>query len=510
MTSALADGRTALDRGDWEAARDAYTLALAEAETPEALEGIALAAWWLDDAETLFDSHERAYRLYVDRGDRLGAARIATALAWDYEAFRGELAVANGWVRRAHGQLEGLEPTPELGWLALREGELALRAGAGEPRRHAAEAAALGRKLGLLDLEMSALALDGLARVSEGDIEEGMRLLDEAAAAATGGEVTDLVVVSVTCCRLIAACERVGDYERAVQWCDRVSDLARRLHADGLLALCRTQYASVLVGCGSWDEAERTLLEATGVLQARRPPMAVAGIARLGELRRRQGRSEEAAALFEQAGRHPLSLLGRAELALGAGDPAAAAELARSYLRAVPAQNRLDRAAGLELLVRIDPAGERARAALAELDDLARHVATRPLQAAAAFCRALVAADAEQMEEAIDLFETAAQPFEAARARVELARLTGEERHRHAAQDALDRLGVARSPRGLLTARELDVLRLVAEGLSDPEIATRLVLSEHTVHRHVANIRTKLGQPSRAAAAAYAARNGLL
>ena len=58
--------------------------------------------------------------------------------------------------------------------------------------------------------------------------------------------------------------------------------------------------------------------------------------------------------------------------------------------------------------------------------------------------------------------------------------------------------------------RELEVLRLVAKGLNNGEIAERLVLSPHTVHRHMANVRTKLRLPSRAAAVAYAARVGLL
>src|SRR5439155_18433540 len=137
--------------------------------------------------------------------------------------------------------------------------------------------------------------------------------------------------------------------------------------------------------------------------------------------------------------------------------------------------------------VRIDPSSERARAALLDLEELARHVATPPLRAAAAFTAALVAEDPERMEEAVDLFERAGQPFEMARARLELARLTGKERHQRAAQEALLRLGVRRDQPGVLTRRELEVLRLVAEGLSDPEIAARLVLSEHTVHRHVAN-----------------------
>jgi DNA-binding NarL/FixJ family response regulator len=62
----------------------------------------------------------------------------------------------------------------------------------------------------------------------------------------------------------------------------------------------------------------------------------------------------------------------------------------------------------------------------------------------------------------------------------------------------------------VLSPRELEVLTLVAQGLSNPDIAQRLTLSEHTVHRHLSNILRKLGLPSRVAAAAWGARNGLL
>jgi ATP/maltotriose-dependent transcriptional regulator MalT len=510
MSTALDDGRAALERGDWSGARTVFETALEQEESAQALEGLGLAAWWLDDAPTTFDARERAYRLYSAAGDRRSAARVATAIAWDYEAFRGEPAVANGWLRRAHRRLEGLEACPELGWLILREGELALRTDTGEARRLATAGAAVGRELGSLDLEMTALALEGLALVSEGEVEAGMALLDEATAAAVSGELTDINAIGWTCCRLIAACERVGDYDRASQWCDRMLEFTRRWHIRSLFAVCRAQYASVLLERGSWADAERALLEATGTLAEARPAQASGAIARLGELRRRQGRTEEAALLFARAEGHPRSILGQAELALAAGDRPAAEELARSFLRRLPADDRLARAAGHELLVRIDPSSDGVRASLAELEALAEHPGTPPLRAAAAFSQALVEADAARMQEAIDLFERSGQPFESAQARLELARLTGEPRHERAARAALARLGVGASERGVLTRRELDVLRLVADGLSDPEIAARLVLSEHTVHRHVANIRGKLGQSSRAAAAAYAARAGLL
>ncbi|HSS72610.1 MAG TPA: LuxR C-terminal-related transcriptional regulator [Gaiellaceae bacterium] len=510
MATALEAGTSALKQGEWTAAREAFEGALAEAETPEALEGLGLAAWWLDDVGVVFEARQRAYQLYSERDDRLGAARIATSLAWDYEAFRGESAVAGGWVQRAHSLLEGFPLAAEHGWLALRDAEIALRRDTGEARRLAAEGAAIGRELGSLDIEMTGLALDGLALVSAGEIEQGMRQLDEATTAAVGGELTDLYVIGLNCCRLIAACERVGDYERATQWCARMIEFAQRWHMRPFFAVCRTQYASVLMRRGNWSEAESALLEASATLAEARPAMALAGVVRLAELRRRQGRTEEASALFAQAEGHPLALLGRAELALDTGDRDGAEELARSFLRRVPAEDRLERAAGLELLVRVDPSSERARAAMNELRRLARHIPTPPLRAGAAFAEALAAGDPEGMEEAIDLFERAGQPFEAARARAELARLTRDERHERAAREALERLGVRRGSSGVLTRRELEVLRLVADGLSDPEIAARLVLSEHTVHRHVANIRAKLRQPSRAAAAAYATRNGLL
>ena len=94
----VAAGRAALARGDWEAAQLAFEQSLLTGENPEALEGLGLAAWWLDRADVVFDARERAYRLYRERDDRLGAARMAVWLAWDTGAFRGEQAIASGWL----------------------------------------------------------------------------------------------------------------------------------------------------------------------------------------------------------------------------------------------------------------------------------------------------------------------------------------------------------------------------------------------------------------------------
>ena len=88
------------------------------------LEGLGTAAWWLDLADLVFDSRERAYRLYLARGERAAAARVAVWLAWDSWAFRGENAVANGWLQRARRLLEDHPPCPERAWLEVREGSL--------------------------------------------------------------------------------------------------------------------------------------------------------------------------------------------------------------------------------------------------------------------------------------------------------------------------------------------------------------------------------------------------
>ncbi|HEY6060540.1 MAG TPA: hypothetical protein VIV10_08145, partial [Gemmatimonadales bacterium] len=116
----------ALQRGAWDEARDRFQESLAAGETPQALEQLGLAAWWLDDAALTFDARERAYRLYRDQGDPRGAARVATWLVWDHLAFRGDTAVASGWLERARRLLEGHEQTAEYGWLLLRDGEVAL------------------------------------------------------------------------------------------------------------------------------------------------------------------------------------------------------------------------------------------------------------------------------------------------------------------------------------------------------------------------------------------------
>jgi DNA-binding NarL/FixJ family response regulator len=289
------------------------------------------------------------------------------------------------------------------------------------------------------------------------------------------------------------------------------------------------------------------------------------GQVRLAELRRRQGRLDEAAELFARAEPHPQASLGRAEIALDRGDPRTAADLSERYLRRIPEHNRVERAPGLELLIRARLAlgqGKEAAAALAQLAAIASEVGTSPLLASARHAAGIAAAadgDLESarraFEDAVDRFQQSGAPFETARSRIGLAQtltqLGRAEEARSEAERALEPLlgmkaeieivrvreilaglqtaatgradgasggagtgelaaGALKRAPSLLTRREREVLHLVALGLTNQTIAARLFVSEHTVHRHVANILTKLDAPSRAAAVARAGREDLL
>ena len=163
---ALTAGWDALAATDWERARACFEAAMEREPSAEALEGLSFAAWWLDDAETMFETRERAYRLYRRDGDLLSAGRLATLFGIDYFSFRGEAAIGNGWFRRAHRLLEELPRRPSRAGFAIWEGQIRLLAD-NDPataRRLGHEAAELGRALGDLDIEMTAWASRGSPR----------------------------------------------------------------------------------------------------------------------------------------------------------------------------------------------------------------------------------------------------------------------------------------------------------------------------------------------------------
>lgn len=208
--SLLTRGRNALAAGAWDEARRSLEAAAAAGDDPEALEGLGLAAWWLDLATLVFDAREQAFRLYRDRGETRAAARVAVWLGWDYGAFRGEAVVARGWFALARQLLANETDSPEFAWLSIREAVAALFE-EGDPdgaRRHAGEAASAARAAGSRDFELLAIAVDGLARVSAGEVTDGMRQLDGVSAAIIAGDMSDRVAIGLAGCYLIAACDR--------------------------------------------------------------------------------------------------------------------------------------------------------------------------------------------------------------------------------------------------------------------------------------------------------------
>lgn len=541
----VAQGHAALEQAAWDDAQRLFAEAVACGGRGDALDGLAWAAWWRGDADGMLDARRRAYRAYREEGSLRDAARVATWLGTDLVDFRGELAVAQGWFRRARSLLDGMTPCPELGWLWVHEAEKHLLYGGdiAQARSLAEQAHELGRELGDVDLEMMGLAMTGLAAVLTGDFIGGTEQLSEAAAAALAEEMSQRWAIYWCVCLLIYACEVVRDHDRASQWCRGLQDWSERLGLEGFNRSCRAYHAGVLIWRGEWAVAESELVAAAERLTQIRPPWAVEAWVRLGELRRRQGRLGEAAELFEQAAGHPLAVLGAGELCLDRDDPAGARDRAQECLREVATEAIAGRAGALELLVRAETrSGDlgSAEQALGELRAAVAAAPTDPLRASAAYCEGLLAAaKAEQddarvaLEDAVRLYRRSGCPFEEARARIALARVLAELGrrgdaigHARAAADALERMGAraeadaaaallreiggaARGP-ALLTSRECEVLRLVAEGRTNKAIAEQLVVSEHTVNRHLTNILTKLGVGTRSAAVAEAMRREII
>jgi DNA-binding CsgD family transcriptional regulator len=543
VSDSVAAGRKALERGAWDEARERFTAASRSEDSGEAWEGLGWAGYWLHDAETTLGARERAYQAYRATDDVRGAGRVAAWLAADFLEFRGDDAVASGWLERSHRLLDGAPAGADHGWLAVIEGSFRLRAGdLAEVMRAARRATRLGRDCEVPDLEAIGLSLEGFALVGQARVRDGVRRLDEAAAIATGEHLQLPISLGWALCYMIAACEGVGDFPRATQWCRVMKASTERSGARHSRGVCRSSYGAVLACGGDFDAAETELTGALGDLEAARPGMVGGGLVRLGEHRERQGRLEEARELFERAGAHRLAVLGMGRLALEGGDPKAAADAAERVLRRLPDDSVLDRIPALELLVRArSELGEldAAAAAFADLGPAANAIGTPYLDGRAHLAHAglALARGAHEearraCEDALDRFGEAGVPYDAALARLGLARslaalgrTTAAEAEARAARDVFAVLGAAHAtaradaflagaaegePPGDLTPRELEVLRLVAQGLTNAEIAERLYLSPHTVHRHVANARAKLRLPSRAAAVAYAARVGLL
>ena len=529
----LAAGHEAMDRREWGEALARLEEAAAADGSPAVWEELSRAAWWQGDQEATFSARERAYRGDREAGDACGAARMAMWIASDHLDFRGDDAVAMAWIQRGRALLEGQPPCLELGFLMVLEADVHLLSTGdlAACERLCRDALELARAEGQVDIEAVALAILGSALIASGAVEEGLRHLDEGAALAVSEEFGDAASPGWTLCHTVSGCAHAGDFDRAEQWCRALHSWSAAWRARHFFGICRTAYGGVLVARGDWSLADEELSTAIDDIQTTRPALHGPTAARLADLRARQGRTAEARELFEAALPLPDAYVGLGELDLQAGDATAAAEIAERVLRQLDESSSFERLPSLELLARARAAGGNAEAARAALDQISDEgLATPYFRGRVCLVTAEVVAAAGDhegarlaAEDAIDRFARCSAPYEGARARLLLAaalealgradRAAAETR---AAEEALALLGTqvdGNSKNGgasELSPREMDILRLVAEGMSDSLIAEHLFLSPHTVHRHVANIRTKLRARSRAAAVAEATKLGLL
>jgi DNA-binding winged helix-turn-helix (wHTH) protein len=471
-------GQSALSRGAWAEAFRHFEAALGQMETPEIWAGLGLAAWWLDDEGMTFKARERAYLLYRERSDPRGAARIATLLAWDCAVFRGDMAIANGWLQRAQRLLEDVPTCAEYGYLLLRRASNALfhEEDPEQALSLAGEAACIGRDLHVADLELAALAIQGVAKLCAGKIEAGIQLLDEVTAALVAGEMSEMPIIAMTACNLISGCERIRDYDRAAEWCRNFKEVCQRVENRSLFAICRTQYAEVLMWHGSWQEAEAELETAYDEIKRFRPGVTAMALIRLAKLRVRQGRLDEAQQLLTHVEHHPLAQLVLAELALERHDPHTAVETGERFLRRIPTENLIEQANCLEVMIRAYAAlGQRepAMMMLGDLAAVAEVVKTKPLEASLSFSNGLLAVldnacdlARRYFEDAVDVYLQCGAIFETSLARIELARTLLSLNRPDAAvlsaqraRDDLEKIGAA-----LLAGRATDLIAKATAG----------------------------------------------
>jgi DNA-binding NarL/FixJ family response regulator len=525
----------------WRAAREAYQQAVAaEPHNAAAWEGLGRSARYVDDLEASRDAFEQAYRDYLDARDNPGAARAAMEIALYHDLYRGEPAVANGWFERAGALLEDCPDTSERAWLLLWRAHVHIHVRDEMPAGREALTGALRLNLRsqVDEIDTMAKGLAGLALISDGDVEGGLRRLDEAAATAIAGDRFRPETIGFACGYVLDACETVRDFARVQQWLEHAWSADRSIGVPHFASFCRSHYAAVLTWAGKYEAAESEIAAMRGELAAIAPAWMSHCDIRLGEVRRRQGRQEEAVRLLQPLAAHSLALLPLAWLRLDAEDPEGTLSLVERYLRRTGGDHTR-RLHALDLTVRAASlAGDdrRMAAALEELRALApkvnTHIALAVLaEAGASEPAAESSAAIARLEEAVEEYDLAAAPYEAAAARLRLAAVlsaAGQNdragREREAARIVASRIGamgLMRRPataasggdaprsRTSLSERELEVLGLIAQGLSNQEIGDRLFVSPFTVKRHVANILTKLDLPSRAAAASYAVRNRL-
>lgn len=542
----LPSAREAYERRAWY---DAYQLFVCADEVMplEAadLERLAITAYLVGRDPEFQQFTERLHRRYVEADDPERAARTAFWLALS-SLFRGDAGQAHAWTARGRRLIQNRDCV-ERGYLELPIAEQQL--GEGEldaAHATAADAAAIGERYRDADLTAAAWHVQGRALIQSGRVAPGLKRLDEMMLAVVAGELSP-IMTGLMYCSVIDACRQVYELKRAREWtfalsrwCEQQSEMV------AFTGTCLVHRAEIMQFQGAWTEA---LAEACRACErservARTPPGAA--LYRQAEIHRLRGEYAKADEAYRDAnhlGYEPQPGLALLRLAQGRTDAASAA-IRRLMLATT---DRLQRSRVLPVYVEIMLAArdiEESRRACTELQSLAEAFDTDVLHAAAAQAcgaHALAAGDASAaigpLRRAFELWQRLEAPYDAARVRVLIGRAChalGDDEagvlESDAARRVFNQLGAqpdialldtAHLPASAsdraslpgpspLTAREREVLRLIATGCTNKAIAVELSLSERTIDRHVSNILGKLDVRSRAAATAYAYAHRLL
>jgi DNA-binding CsgD family transcriptional regulator len=538
MLDHLRRGREAYARRAWH---DAYhALLRADEATPldaDDLERLATAAYLIGREAEFQQLIERLHRVHLEADNSAGAARCAFWLALGF-LFRGDVGQSNAWAARGHRLVQDRD-CAERGYMLVLAATEQLHGGHPESAQETAtEAVAIGERCHDADLTAAARHLQGRAFIYQGQVAPGLTLLDETMLAVVAGELSP-IMTGLMYCSVIDACREVYELRRAREWTFALSRWCeQQAEMVAFTGACLVHRAEIMQFHGAWAEALAEAGRAYERSQQAPPKSPGAALYLQAEIYRLQGDYTKADEAYRDASRlgcEPQPGLALLRLAQGRTDAASAA--IRRLL--IATTDGWQRARLLPAYVEIMLAAgdvEKARGACEELQALAEAFDTDVLRAAAAQAHGALAlghgdagAAVGPLRRAFELWERLEAPYEAARVRVLLGQACqalGDEEaaglELDAARSVFARLGaqpdlarldtprVPTPPPGPLTARELEVLRLVAAGHTNKSIAAKLCLSERTVDRHVSNILNKLDVPSRAAATAYAYANKLI
>ncbi|HEY3535073.1 MAG TPA: LuxR C-terminal-related transcriptional regulator [Pedococcus sp.] len=534
----LALGRDAFARRAWAAARHHLSSADPATLTPQDWHQLSTAAYLVADRELALRAEQQAFALHSEAGDRLAAATDAYWVA-SLHAITGTPALADGWVARALRLLEGEpEDVEPRGYLAIPQFFRHLAAGDYASCMECARRAwRIGTRWGNADLVTFGLISQGRMNIYAGRVPEGLAMLDEAMVGLISGEVSPVAAGS-TYCAMIEGCQEVSDYQRMTRWtealnrwCDAQPDLVP------FTGQCAVHRAQILRAGGSFAEAldELALAVQRYTDEDANPAIGLALYER-GEVLRTLGDVDGAEAAYTAAadhGREPQPGLSLLWLARGRTSTAVASVRRLLGEPAGPVQRARLLPAVVQVLVAGGEGGA-ARAAAEELVTLADEFGCEALTAEAGYAAGLALLATGEPRAALEPLRRAWKTwiglgarYDAARARVQIAlafRALGDEESAlselSVAERAFAELGAVPAQREAarlhsvslpdgLTTREVEVLRLVATGQSNPQVAAALFLSEKTVARHLSNIFTKTGVTSRTAAAAYAHQHNL-